>query len=191
MKRTKMLYWLAFLFLLFGFLAWPSNKKVNQAQAKLDSTNKAIDKYQTQATNVSLDNNFDLQKNEQTAQQMVTEGVGLALGGIHSQDDFEHNKGKLKAELGNKLMDDLVDYSKDHDTHQYISAKNDNVTVGFSEVNNPSNAKVEISTEFERLDGTKKYILIEGHYNLKSFKFNDSNVYHLAKQPTTYSGGNN
>lgn len=191
LKETRILYWIAFLCLLFGFLAWPSNKKLNQEQAKLDSTNKAINKYQTQTTNVTFDKEFDLQKNEQKAQQMITDGVGLALGGIHSQDDFNLNKSKLEAELGTKLMNDLIDYSKDHNTHQYISAKNDNVTIGFSDVSNPCNAKIEISTEFERLDGTKKYVLIEGHYNLKSLKFIDSNIYYLAKQPTTYSGGNN
>lgn len=191
LKETRILYWIAFLCLLFGFLAWPSNKKLNQEQAKLDSTNKAINKYQTQTTNVTFDKEFDLQKNEQKAQQMITDGVGLALGGIHSQDDFNLNKSKLEAELGTKLMNDLIDYSKDHNTHQYISAKNDNITIGFSDVSNPCNAKIEISTEFERLDGTKKYVLIEGHYNLKSLKFIDSNIYYLAKQPTTYSGGNN
>lgn len=194
LKNTKILYYIALFTLLIGFLLWPSNKKVEQAQTKLDSTNAAINKYRKQATNASFTtSDFDLQQAEQQAQQRITDGVSLALGGIHSEDDFKRNKGKLEQELGNKLMNTLVDYSKDHDTNQYISSKNDNVTVGFSDVNNPSNVGIQISTEFERLDGTKKYVLIDGRYNLKTGKFVNTNINYLAKQPTTYSaqGGSN
>lgn len=194
LKRTEILYFLAAIMLVFGFLAWPSSKKVDQAKAKLDSTNVAINKYRKLAANVDLvDSNFDLQNAEQKAQQRITEGVSLALGGIHSQQDFEQNKSKLEADLGSRLANELVDYSKDHNTNQYISAKNNNVTVAFNKVGNPSHAGINVSTEFERQDGTKKYVLITGDYNLETGKFIDYEVSHLSKQPTTHStaGGNN
>lgn len=194
MKNTKILYYIALFVLLLGFLLWPSNKKVEQAQTKLDSTNESINKYREEATNSSFTNSdFDLQQAEQQAQHQITDGVSLALGGIHSEADFKQNKAKLEQELGNKLMTNLISYSKDRDTNQFITPKNDNVTVGFSNVNNPSNVDVNISTEFERQDGTKKYVLIEGRYNLKAGKFINTSINYLAKQPTTYStqGGNN
>ena len=89
MKKTGFLYVIAVITIIFGILSWPSGKKVKQAQATLSSTNTQIKKYKEQANNITpQDKNFDLQLAEQNGENKVNEGVGLALGGIHSDDDF-------------------------------------------------------------------------------------------------------
>ncbi len=72
-----------------------------------------------------FDKNFDLPKAEQVAQQQVSEGVGLALGGIHSKKDWQTNQDKLNNDLGKKLSKELIQYSQDRNTGDYITAKND------------------------------------------------------------------
>ncbi len=168
--------------IVIGILTWPSSKKINDMQAKLDSTNVAIKNYHRQITQLTeFDKNFDLPKAEQVAQQQVSEGVGLALGGIHSKKDWQTNQDKLNNDLGKKLSN----------TGDYITAKNDFVTVSFKQVNTPEDATINVASQFERQDGTKKYVLITGKYNLKTHQFISSKVSPLAKQAATQTGGEN
>lgn len=192
MDKNKLLYLLGTIVIVIGILTWPSSKKINDMQAKLDSTNVAIKNYHRQITQLTeFDKNFDLPKAEQVAQQQVSEGVGLALGGIHSKKDWQTNQDKLNNDLGKKLSKELIQYSQDRNTGDYITAKNDFVTVSFKQVNTPEDATINVASQFERQDGTKKYVLITGKYNLKTHQFISSKVSPLAKQAATQIGGEN
>ena len=187
MKKTGFLYVIAVITIIFGILSWPSGKKVKQAQATLSSTNTQIKKYKEQANNITpQDKNFDLQLAEQNGENKVNEGVGLALGGIHSDDDFNKNKDKLVSDLGTKLTKELIGCSQDRNTRKYITSKNDGVVTTFSKMGNPSEANFETYTQFEREDGTKKYVLIEGTYDLKAGKVLTASVSPLSEKPSNH-----
>lgn len=66
MDKNKLLYLLGTIVIVIGILTWPSSKKINDMQAKLDSTNVAIKNYHRQITQLTeFDKNFDLPKAEQ------------------------------------------------------------------------------------------------------------------------------
>lgn len=189
--NRKVLYGLGILLIVLGILSWPNNHKLNQAKQNLRETNTEIKKVDHHTKTITeADKDFDLPQSENNASGKLSEGVSLVLGGLHNKEDWNNNKAKIQGDLGNNLTKQLNAYAKDRNSGDYIVSKNDGVSVGFDQTDNPENAKVYITSTFERGNQTS-YVLITGNYNLKTGKLTQATVSPLSKQPTTHTGGNN
>lgn len=189
--NRKVLYGLGILLIVLGILSWPNNHKLNQAKQNLRETNIEIKKVDHHTKTITeADKDFDLPQSENNASGKLSEGVSLVLGGLHNKEDWNNNKAKIQGDLGNSLTKQLNAYAKDRNSGDYIVSKNDVVSVGFDQTDNPENAKVYITSTFERGNQTS-YVLITGNYNLKTGKLTQATVSPLSKQPTTHTGGNN
>lgn len=196
MEKNDFILWgTAAVILAFGIITIPSKGVLNMSQQAITKVNRQIADVKATDPASILDNNsrqYNLQQIESKANQQLTEGVGLAMGGIHSGDDLKNNQNKLISDLGSKSnMNKLVKQTISRNENKYLAKQNDSVSVSFGDTDDISRIPVTIVTQYTQQDNTAKYYIITGSYDGQRQKLNTGLGVKgmLKKTPTTVTSG--
>ncbi|WP_295730191.1 hypothetical protein [uncultured Limosilactobacillus sp.] len=195
MEKNNLILWsTAAVIMACGIITIPSKGVLNMSQQAITRVNRQIADVKATDPASILDNSqqYNLQQIESKANQQLAEGVGLAMGGIHSADDLKNNQNKLIGDLGSKSnVNKLVKQTISRNENKYLAKQNDNVSVSFGDTNDISKIPVTIVTQYTQQDNTAKYYIITASYNGQRQKLNTgiSVKGMLKKTPTTVTSG--
>lgn len=168
---NKILWGVAATLLIAAALTFPKTGQLHQKQAELISVNKQISRYKHSKeakVPVNISSNETLEK-ERVAQDKLSKSLNLALGGIHSADDWNNSQSQLKAVLGSKLTAKLKSANQNPNTKAWDLAKNDQTVVSFGNVNE-NMVPVIADVSVENKDHIKGNYLIKMNYDLNKQK---------------------
>ncbi|HJA23026.1 MAG TPA: hypothetical protein H9958_02235 [Candidatus Limosilactobacillus intestinavium] len=189
-KKTNWILWvIAIVCALLAVMSIPNRKELNHNQKELMSVNSQISHSNDANNNYSTNTlkNVNVKDAEQQAGKNLSEGVAVALGGIHSTDDLKNNQKQLQQNLGKQLEKALVKHGKSHNTNEFLVEKNDSVSVGFGDATNPANVNYNIVTTYDLQGNSTQYLMISGTYNLETMKVNSFTLHNMQKQTPSHT----
>lgn len=177
---NKILWGIAAVLCVIAALSFPKTAQLHREQAELKSVNKQISRYNHLTVNQnSANNSTKIIKKEKIAQDKLSESLSLALGGIHSANDWENNQEKLKGVLGGNLTNQLKIANQDPNTQKWDLVKNDRTIISFGDINDnlvPITAAVSVENESH----VKGNYLIKMNYDLNKQKVHTYTVHVLT-----------
>lgn len=186
MKKNEILLWaVAIICGILVVISIPNTTKLKSVNAQIKQTQLKKKEVATQtAVNSPYSNEFDLKSAEQHAEDTLKNAIVKELGDLHSKKDYQANKKKLQAALGQKLTKELVRLNTDPNTNEWVITKNDATTVTFGNADDITKVPVYITTEFEEKDGSKHDYLIQLEYDLDNLTVNNYEVHVMTTSMT-------
>lgn len=133
---NKILWGIAAVLCVIAALSFPKTAQLHREQAELKSVNKQISRYNHLMVNQnSTNNSTKIIKKEKIAQDKLSESLSLALGGIHSANDWKNNQAKLKNVLGGNLTNQLKIANQNPNTREWDLLKNNRTVISFGNAN--------------------------------------------------------
>ena len=188
-KMNWILWGIAIVCTLLAVMIIPNKKELNHNRNEITSVNSQINQDNEVNNNYSTNSqkSVNVKDAEQQAGKSLTEGVSLALGGIHSTDDLKNNQNKLQQDLGKQLEKALIKHGKSHNTNDFLVEKSDSVSIGFGDATNPANVNYNIVTTYDLQGNSTQYLMISGTYNLETMKVNSFTLHNMQKQTPSHT----
>lgn len=169
-SNSSYLLWLiAILCVIAAVISIPSKKELNHYQQQLTEAKQQTRNLRNDKAPI-VDNQFNEYRSEQESSRRLADGIKIAVGGIHSDNDLNNNKEQLITSLGKNLANTLVSYSKDPNTGDWIIKQNDGVDVAFGKMSKSHHIPVIVVTKFTMESNDQATYLIKINYDLEQQK---------------------
>lgn len=183
----KILWCIAGFAIVLVFFSLPNHKELDRTNTQIAAINQQIGNVKKNERDLQNKSSIDLLKARNKAQKKLTDGVTLALGGIHSDYDLKNNKEQLDSDLTPSLRKKLISNIKDFNTHEYLVAQNLSTDVAFDTHNTDSVVNYTVLSHYKMTrDDAGNYVSITGKYDLRRQKVLTSSLKNInVKAPDT------
>lgn len=180
------LWTIAIITMVTAILNQPSNKELIKSRNELATVREELLEANNRHNAVArstTQTDFNLRKVEQKTSKELSDAFSALLGGIHSDEEYQHKLPSLQKTLGKKLTDNLYHLGYNNESKIYVIDKPADVLVGFQNINNKHDSVVTVTTKYFLKNNLPVVYVYKLHYDFikgKVLSFDQTNLEHAG-----------